>query len=73
MAPPGKLRSFRIAGDTKMSHSQFRTIDRSARATTAYWGDDVMNHQPRFTEVAMALLPASLILATATALLVAIV
>lgn len=55
-----------------MNNAPFRTYDKSARATTAYWGDDTLNHQPRFAEVAMALLPASLILATAAALLVAL-
>lgn len=56
-----------------MNHSQSRTYDRSARATTAVWSDDMLNHQPHFAEVAMALLPASLILAAATALLVVLV
>ena len=54
-----------------MSQSSFRTYDHTSRATVA-WSDDVLNHQPRFAELAMALLPASLILATATALLVAL-
>lgn len=56
-----------------MSHSQFRTYEKSSRATTAMWSDDLLDQQPRFADVAMALLPASLILATATALLVALV
>ena len=53
-----------------MNHSQTRTYDKPARATTAVWGQDVLGYQPRFADVAVALLPASLILATATALLV---
>ena len=56
-----------------MNYSQLKSYEKSARATTAVWGDDVLNHQPRFAEVAVALLPASLILATATALLVALI
>lgn len=55
-----------------MNHSQIRTLEDAGRAT-AVWGEDVLNHQPRFGDVAMALLPASLILAAATALLVALV
>ena len=55
-----------------MSQSSFRTYDHTSRATAVAWSDDVLNHQPRFAELAMALLPASLILATATALLVAL-
>ena len=55
-----------------MSQSRYRTNDRPYRATAVVWTDDALHHQPNFGEVAMALLPASLILATATALLVAL-
>lgn len=56
-----------------MYTSQIRPHDRHSRATAAVWTDHAFDHHPRFAEVAMALLPASLILATATALLVALV
>lgn len=54
-----------------MDHQHIKTMEDAGRAT-AVWGDDVFQHQPKFGELAMALLPASLILATATALLVAL-
>jgi len=55
-----------------MNQSQFRTHAGKSRVTAATWSDDLYDHPSRFGEVAMALLPASLILATATALLVAL-
>jgi hypothetical protein len=59
--------------EREMSHPQFRTNVKPATTTTARWGDQVLDHHPHFAEVALALLPASLILATATALLVALI
>lgn len=56
-----------------MHQTQLRTYVKPAQAVTARWGDDVVNDQPHFAEVAMALLPATLILATATALLVVLI
>jgi len=56
-----------------MHQARITTHDQSARVTSVYWDDAMLDRQPRFAEVAMALLPASLILATATALLVAII
>jgi hypothetical protein len=56
-----------------MHNSQQRTIVKPAQATTIRWGEEGLDHPPHFAEVAMALLPASLILATATALLVALI
>jgi hypothetical protein len=53
-----------------MSHLQIKSIEQAAR--NSGWSSDVYNHQPNFSEVAMALLPASLILAAASALLVAL-
>jgi hypothetical protein len=55
-----------------MSHAKFGTFETAHRSSAAVWHDDALNHQPHFGEVAMALLPASLILAAATALLVAL-
>lgn len=55
-----------------MNQSQFRTHDGNSRVTAATWSDDLYDYQSRYAEVALALLPASLILATATALLVAL-
>jgi len=55
-----------------MNQSPLRTHAGTSRVTAATWNDDLLDHQPRFAEVAMALLPATLILATATALLVAL-
>ncbi|WP_297111422.1 hypothetical protein [uncultured Devosia sp.] len=54
-----------------MSQSHYSTHGNSRRARAAVWSDEY-HHPQRFAEVAMALLPASLILATATALLVAL-
>ena len=56
-----------------MRHSQLRTYAKPAQATTIRWGDESLDNPPHFAEVAMALLPASLILAAATALLVALI
>lgn len=55
-----------------MNQSPFTSHAGTSRVTAATWSDDLLNPRPRFAEVAMALLPASLILATATALLVAL-
>jgi len=54
-----------------MQHLEVRTLEDAGRAS-AVWSGEHIEHQPRFAEVAVALLPASLILATATALLVAL-
>lgn len=56
-----------------MQHSQHTASAKRATATTLRWGDQSMDHTPHFGEVAMALLPASLILATAAALLVVLI
>ena len=56
-----------------MRHSQLRTYVKPAQATTIRWGEERLDNPPHFAEVAMALLPASLILAAATALLVALI
>ena len=53
-----------------MNYTQLRTFEKPARATT--WSDE-LNQHPHFAEVVMALIPASLILATATALLVVLI
>lgn len=55
-----------------MSHTRFSTNVKTATATTR-WGEQALDHHPHFAEVALALLPASLILATATALLVVLI
>ncbi len=51
-----------------MNHAHNRSFEKPVRA--AMWGEDMLDHQPKFAEVAVALVPASLILATAAALLV---
>jgi hypothetical protein len=56
-----------------MQHSQIRTYDKPARATTAVWGQTDTGTSQRVADVVMALVPASLILAAATALLVALI
>lgn len=56
-----------------MQHAEHRTYVKPAQATTIRWGEEGLDNPPHFAEVAMALLPASLILATATALLVALI
>lgn len=56
-----------------MSHSPSKMFAKSARVNTATWNDPFVDDQPHFGEVAMALLPASLILATAAALLVVLI
>ena len=55
-----------------MNQSQYRTHNGRSRVIAATWSDDLYDQQSHFTNVALALLPASLILATATALLVAL-
>lgn len=54
-----------------MNQFQIRALEDAGR-TTAAWVPDSFDHQPRFADIALALLPASLILAAATALLVAL-
>ncbi|WP_160297838.1 hypothetical protein [Devosia chinhatensis] len=54
-----------------MNQYQIRNLEDAGRST-AVWASDVFDHQPRFADVAMALLPATLILVAATALLVAL-
>ena len=56
-----------------MHHSHLRTYVKPARATTAMWGETDAGASQRFADVVMALVPASLILATATALLVVLI
>jgi hypothetical protein len=58
--------------ESEMSHTRFSTNVKTSAATTR-WGEQVLDHHPHFAEVALALLPASLILATATALLVVLI
>jgi hypothetical protein len=57
-----------------MPVSQFniQSLDHAGR-TTSVWSAEAYDASPRFGSVAMALLPASLILATATALLLALI
>lgn len=47
-----------------------KTLDRAPQATTTHWDGDLVERHPNFGEVALSLLPASVILAAATALLV---
>ena len=54
-----------------MNHLNIRTLEDAGRATSV-WSTDVYESPSRFGDVAMALLPASLILATATALMLAL-
>lgn len=54
-----------------MSHLQISTIENRSRAATS-WNGEVFDHQPRVADVAMSMVPASLILAAAAALLVAL-
>jgi hypothetical protein len=56
-----------------MHHAQVRTYAKPGRATSAVWGEHTFDQAPRFVEVLVALVPASLILATATALLVVLI
>lgn len=56
-----------------MNYAQARTYEKRAHATTTTWEQQLDHQQPRLAELAMAMLPASLILATATALLVALI
>jgi len=57
--------------ESEMNQFQIRTLEDAGRST-AVWESDSFDHQPRFAELAMALLPATLILVAATALLVAL-
>ena len=72
MAPPDMTRRTG-SRETKMHHSHLRTYVKPARATTAMWGEADAGAPQRFADVVMALVPASLILATATALLVVLI
>lgn len=54
-----------------MSQFQIRTLEDAGRSTSV-WASDAFDHQPRFADLAMALVPASLILLAAAALLVAL-
>jgi hypothetical protein len=54
-----------------MNHLDIRTIEDAGR-TTSVWGADVYETPSRLGDVAVALLPASLILAAATALMLAL-
>lgn len=54
-----------------MKQAEIRVLDHAGRST-AVWASDVYDDSGRFVDVARALLPAALILAAATALLVAL-
>ncbi len=54
-----------------MTRFQIRTLEDAGRSTAA-WSSDSFDDQPRFGDIAMARVPASLILLAATALLVAL-
>lgn len=54
-----------------MNHLNIRTFEDAARATSV-WDGASYESPSRFGDIAMALLPATLILAAATALLVAL-
>lgn len=54
-----------------MNQFQIRTLEDAGRSTTV-WASDSFDQQPHFADIAMALLPATLILVAATALLVAL-
>jgi hypothetical protein len=54
-----------------MNQFQIRALEDAGR-TTAAWVPDSFDHQSRFADIALALLPATLILLAATALLVAL-
>lgn len=54
-----------------MNHFDIRTLEDAGR-TTSVWNTDTYDSQSRFADVAIALLPASVILAAATALMLAL-
>ncbi|WIY51940.1 hypothetical protein O9Z70_10655 [Devosia sp. YIM 151766] len=54
-----------------MNQFQIRTLEDAGR-TTAVWNSDSFDHQPRYADVFIALLPASLILLATAVLLVAL-
>lgn len=54
-----------------MTQAEIRALEHASRST-AVWSNEVYDSSPHFGEVIRALLPAALILATATALLVAL-
>lgn len=54
-----------------MTQAEIRAIEHAGRSTIA-WPQDAYDDSPHFGAVARALLPAALILAAATALLVAL-
>ena len=54
-----------------MTQAEIRALEHAGRST-AVWNNEVYANSPHFGEVARALFPAALILATATALLVAL-
>ncbi|UYO01133.1 MAG: hypothetical protein KIT02_08020 [Devosia sp.] len=53
-----------------MSGFQIKSVDHAGR--THVWNEDYFDHHPRLGDLAVALVPASLILAAAAALLVAL-
>lgn len=54
-----------------MNHVDIRSLEDAGRAT-AVWDNEIFDTPSRFSDMAMALLPASLILAAATALMLAL-
>ncbi|WP_160194693.1 hypothetical protein [Devosia riboflavina] len=54
-----------------MTQAEIRALEHAGRST-AVWSNEVYDISPHFGDVARALFPAALILATATALLVAL-
>jgi hypothetical protein len=54
-----------------VSHFNVQSLENAGR-TRSVWNTEAYDTSPRFGDVAMALLPASLILAAATALLLAL-
>jgi hypothetical protein len=57
--------------EAEMTQAEIRALEHAGRST-AVWNNEVYDNSPHFGEVARALFPAALILATATALLVAL-
>lgn len=54
-----------------MTQAEIRALEHAGRST-AVWSNDVYDSAPHFGELVRALLPAALILATATTLLIAL-
>ena len=54
-----------------MTQAEIRALEHAGRST-AVWSNEVYDTSPHFGEIARALFPAALILATAAALIVAL-